>query len=139
MRWLTWSKLDRHRDLGLLVLRVGMGLSFVAHGWPKLTGGMERWTGLGGAMKSVGITFAPAFFGFAASLAEVLGGLMVALGLGTRPASAFLAFTMFIAFKMHLDGGDPFMKYSHSMEAMIVFVGLTLLGGGRYALDARLR
>ena len=43
MRWLRWSFLDRYRDLGLLVMRVGLGLSFMAHGWPKLVGGPETW------------------------------------------------------------------------------------------------
>lgn len=139
MRWLTWSFLDGFRDLGLLIMRVGMGLSFVVHGWPKLAGGAVTWEKLGGTMKGLGITFFPVFWGFSAAIGEVLGGLLLAVGLATRPAAAVLAFTMLVAFKMHLDAGDEFRDYSHSMEAMVVFVGLMFTGAGRYALDARLR
>jgi len=40
---------------------------------------------------------APALFAWAAALAEFLGGLLVFLGLGTRVAAAFAAFTMVVA------------------------------------------
>ncbi len=47
--------LDRHRDVGLLVLRVGMGVMFMLHGFPKLMGGPELWTRIGGATAAVGM------------------------------------------------------------------------------------
>ena len=37
----------RLRDVGLLILRVGLGIAFLVHGWPKITGGPKFWTGLG--------------------------------------------------------------------------------------------
>lgn len=137
MRWLRWSFLDRYRDLGLLVVRVGLGLSFVAHGWPKLVGGPETWERFGRAMKSLGVTFAPTFWGLCAALAETFGGVLLVLGLATRPASALLAFTMLVALLSHLDAGHDFIESSHSLEALVVFVGLVLTGPGRFALDAR--
>lgn len=137
MRWLTWPFLDRYRDHGLLLLRVGLGLSFVAHGWPKLAGGAAKWEKLGGTMKGLGITFAPTFWGLAAALAETVGGLLFAVGLATRPVAAMLAFTMFVAVKMHVDAGDGFIDTSHSLEAMVVFLAMVLVGPGRFSLDAR--
>ncbi|MGD8862019.1 MAG: DoxX family protein [Myxococcales bacterium] len=124
----------RHRDLGLLLLRVGMGAMFIAHGWPKLAGGPERWEKLGGALQAFGIDFAPTLFGLAAGLAEALGGLLLALGIFFRPALAALTFTMVVATAKHLDAGDGFIRSSHAIEAAIVFGSLILIGPGKYRL-----
>ena len=35
--------LDKHRDIGLLILRIGFGCLFLFHGLPKLFGGPEKW------------------------------------------------------------------------------------------------
>ena len=37
----------RFHDLGLLLLRIGLGVVFVVHGFPKLAGGPAAWAGLG--------------------------------------------------------------------------------------------
>jgi putative oxidoreductase len=133
------ASLDRFRDLGLLILRVGLGGAFMAHGWPKLAGGAHGWAQIGGAMKHVGITFAPTAFGFAAAISEFFGGLLFALGLLFRPACALLAGTMAMATTMHLSTGDGFTKSSHAIEAGIVFVAMLLVGPGKHALQNRLR
>jgi putative oxidoreductase len=120
------------RDLGLLILRLGMGGMFVYHGLPKLLGGPARWESLGRALRAVGIDFAPTFFGFMAGMAEAGGGLCLALGIAFRPALAMLASTMVVAAAFHLDRGDGFGKASHAIEAAIVFGSLLLIGPGRY-------
>ena len=51
--------LDKYRDIGLLVLRTGIGGMFIMHGLPKLMGGPDKWMMLGGVMKSLGVDFAP--------------------------------------------------------------------------------
>ena len=130
--------LDRYRDKGLLILRVGIGISFMFHGFPKLMGGPETWTYLGGALSAVGINFAPAFFGFLAAVSEFGGGLLLALGLLSRPACFFLFNTMAVATIMHITKGDPFMKYSHALESAILFASLMLIGPGKYSLDEKL-
>jgi putative oxidoreductase len=130
-----WDFFDRFRDLGLLVLRVGLGISFLFHGVPKLMGGPETWKGLGGAMAVLGVDFAPEFWGLCAALAESVGGACFAVGLMFRPASLALAFTMGVAFAMHFGKGDPFRVYSHALEAGIVFIGMFLAGPGQYAAD----
>lgn len=133
-----WSGLARYRDLGLLVLRVGIGAAFVLHGWPKLMGGPERWEAVGGAMGNLGVTFAPTFWGFMAAAAETGGGALVALGLMFRPACALLAFTMLVATIKHVQAGDAFGRWSHAAESMILFLGLLLVGPGRHSVDERL-
>ncbi len=78
--------LGKGSDAGLLILRVGIGVMFMIHGWPKLSGGPEVWVKLGGAIGVFGITFAPTFWGLMAAVSEFAGGLMPALGLRNRPA-----------------------------------------------------
>ncbi|MBI3088314.1 MAG: DoxX family protein [Candidatus Omnitrophica bacterium] len=127
--------LDRYRDVGLLILRVGLGAMFLFHGWPKVSGGPERWAQVGGAVANVGITFAPAFWGFLAALSEFGGGLCLIAGFCTRLAALFMAGTMTVAATMHLCRGDGLAVASHAIEAGIVFLSLILIGPGRYSLD----
>lgn len=124
----------KHRDLGLLVLRVGMGAMFIGHGLPKLLGGPKRWTQVGEAMGSLGIDFAPTFWGFAAAISEFGGGLLLAAGIQFRAACALLLCTMLVASTKHVIGGDGFGKSSHAIEAAILFLSLIFIGPGRYRL-----
>jgi len=78
-------------DVALLLLRLGIGVSFVyVYGAAKLFGGPEQWTGLGQTMAVLGITFWPTFWGFMAALAEFGGGILLMLGLLFRPALVLL-------------------------------------------------
>lgn len=124
-------------DLGLLILRIGIGIIFFFHGWSKLTGGVEAWTQLGSTMSIVGITFAPAFWGFMAAFAEVVGGVFILIGLMLRPMSLLLIFTMVIALLTHMTFNDPFGIYSNALKALVVFVALLITGPGKYSLDYR--
>ncbi len=129
--------LTRFRDAGILVLRVGIGLSFMAHGIPKLMGGPEKWVTLGKAMGNIGVTFYPVGWGFMAGFSETVGGLLLVLGFLFRPACMLLLFTMFIAGLMHIKLGDPFTKWSHALEAGIVFLALIFIGPGKYSIDKK--
>ncbi|MBE2216904.1 MAG: DoxX family protein [Ignavibacteria bacterium] len=128
--------LDKHKDAGILFLRIGIGIAFIfTHGWGKMFGGPELWTKLGGSMANLGITFAPTFWGFMASVSEFGGGILILLGLFTRPASAFMAFTMFVAFMQHTSKLDPWNRAIYPMEMFAVFMALLFIGAGKYSLD----
>ncbi len=137
---LTW--LGKYREGGLLFLRVGLGLMFILHGWPKLVGGPQAWTGLGKAISSLGLHFGEPIqwlytvFGFLAALAEAGGGLLMIIGLLFRPSMIMLACTMFVAFMSHWAKGDNFMQVtSRPLELCIVFVALIFIGPGKYSID----
>lgn len=120
--------------LGLLIVRVGIGIMFIAHGWPKLANGPEMWEAVGKNMEIFGINFAPAFWGFMAGFAEVFGGLCLILGIFWIPACILLIFTMIVATASHIVNEDGFSKISHPVEAAFLFLGLIFTGAGKYKI-----
>ncbi len=129
--------LGKYSDAGILFIRIGVGLGFIfVHGWGKIMGGPALWEKIGGAMSIYGINFAQTFWGFMASATEFGGGILLILGLFTRPASAFLAFTMLTAFIVHTSKLDPWSKSIYPMELFVVFMGLLFIGAGKYSIDA---
>jgi len=139
------STFDRYRDVGLLVLRVGIGVAFIIHGFPKIWGGPSRWHDLGTAMGVFGIHFAPAFWGFMAAIAEFVGGICVLFGFLFRPFCAMMLFTMVVATTMLLTSNNPeiveriakygFSAYSEPISMGIVFLSLLIMGPGNYSLS----
>jgi putative oxidoreductase len=77
-------------ELGLTILRVVLGVIFIAHGLPKLTGGIEDTVGFLGA---VGIP-APIVAAWFIALLETLGGLMLLVGFFVTPVSLLLVIHM---------------------------------------------
>jgi len=132
---MPFQKLDEYRDFGLLILRIGIGILFIWHGYVKLSGGPETWIGLGKALSVMGIYFAPTFMGLLAALSEFVGGILLILGLLTRPACFFLLCTMVVATSMHLANGDPRQIFSQPLGLAILFFSLLFIGPGKYSLD----
>jgi putative oxidoreductase len=132
---MIWTHLNKFRDLGLLVLRVTFGLYMaLGHGWGKIAGGPEQWAGLGGIMETFGLGFAPSVWGFMAAFAEFVGGLLVAVGLLTRPAALLVFLNMGVAATAHMTGaidGSPELAIVYG----IVFLSLVLVGPGTYSVD----
>jgi putative oxidoreductase len=131
--------LNKYRDFGLLILRLGIGSMFLFHGAPKMFGGPEKWEKLGTAMANVGIQFMPAFWGFMSAFAEFIGGILIVTGLFFRPACILLTINMTVAAVMHLSRGDGLGGASHAIEDGIVFLSLILIGPGKYSLDDKLK
>lgn len=122
--------------LGLLILRIGMGIMFILHGFPKIMGGPDKWISLGElGMSKVGISFGWLFWGFLAAVSEFFGGLFLVFGLMVRLSGFFLFFTMLIAAAFHLLSGDGIMGASHAIESGIIFLFLIFSGGGYYTID----
>jgi putative oxidoreductase len=128
-------RLDRFRDLGLLILRVGFGLTFFwYHGLPKLMGGPEAWERTGRAVGNAGITFGYEIWGLAAGLSEGVGGLLFAAGLAFRPACVALLGVMIFATLDQFSRAVPAPE--HALKNAFVFAGLFLVGPGRYTLQS---
>jgi len=125
---------DTYTGLGLLVLRLGVGLMmFFSHGLGKLMGGLEL------AKKfpdPLGVGSQLSWF--LAMGAETVCALLIVLGLMTRLASIPLAVTMLVAaFVVH--GDDPFQKKEFALLYLVPFITLALSGAGKFSLDSVLR
>ncbi|MXV49708.1 DoxX family membrane protein [Pedobacter sp. HMF7647] len=131
------SKLGNYKNTGLLIIRIGLGIMFIYHGYPKLLGGPDKWTAIGGSMKNIHIDFLPVFWGLMAAVTETFGGFLLLIGLFFRPVCLLLTFVMLIACLNHLASGDGLSGASHAIEAGIVFLGLTFVGPGKYSVDKK--
>lgn len=132
------SRVHSQKDIGILIIRVVIGLSMIAfHGLPKLMGGADRWEKLGLSMQNLGINFFPMFWGFSAAITETLGALLIVLGLWTKPSAVLLAITMLVAGMNHLAKGDGLSGASHAFELMAICIALVFLGAGRYSIDKK--
>jgi len=128
--------LNKNRDFGLLLIRIGLGLAFIfVYGKMKITGGPDFWEKMGGSMSVIGISFAPVFWGFLNAFVEFGGGILLLLGLFTRTTSLFMAFNMFIAMMTHFAAHDPWFRPIHPIELLSVFLAMLFFGAGKYSLD----
>lgn len=119
----------------MLILRVGIGLAFVVHGYPKVFEGGA--VGLAKFIGSQGIPMAEQA-AMMAGLAEFVGGIFFLLGLLFRPTALVMAFTMIVATYVHIHAGDGFKGYSHALESAIMFIAAMITGPGAYSIDAGL-
>lgn len=76
----------------------------------------------------------PAFFAWCAVLSEFFGGILIMLGLGTRPASLFVAITVFVAAFVYHDM-DLTGKGLHATIFLFMSTALLTSGAGRFSLD----
>ena len=107
----------------------------IMHGFPKLTGGVSLWKGLGGAFnRLLGFSLVPEFWGFLAAVAEFGGGLCLLAGMFFRPACALMAFTMAVAGASIIRGGYGFGSASQPIELGIVLFALFFTGPGKFTL-----
>jgi putative oxidoreductase len=124
-------------NIGLLIIRIGLGLLFIYHGYPKMAGGQPTWERLGSATRYVGIHFWPALWGFLCAATELFGGFLLILGLAFRPVCLLLAINLIVAVAMQLGKGEGLLTASHALEDAIVFAGLFFIGPGKYSVDRK--
>jgi putative oxidoreductase len=123
------------KDIGYLILRLGLGGLVARHGWPMLTGGTAKWEELGAMASAVGITFWPVVWGFIAAFAEVVGGACVAVGFLFRPACLLLTATMIGALVFKLQDASSFGYWIEYAELATAFFAMLLMGPGRFSLS----
>jgi putative oxidoreductase len=129
-------------DIAMLVLRVGIGAIFVAHGLQKALGwwGGPGWAGFKGFIAYMGLK--PALFWASISLlAELGGGLALIAGLFVPLAAAGLvAQTIVLLWKVHRPNGfwSPDGGIEFPVALLVGVVAVQLLGPGEWALDTYL-
>jgi putative oxidoreductase len=126
-------------DLAVLVLRLVVGLLFAAHGAQKLFGvlgggGLE---GTAGMFDNIGLR--PGWLqARAAGTAELVGGLLIALGLFTPFAAAALIAVMVAAIvTVHAPNGiwNTNQGYEFNLVLIAAVFALAGIGAGAWSLD----
>jgi putative oxidoreductase len=114
----------------LSILRIMAALLFIAHGMQKLFGFPPSDRGMPALFSIYGL----------AGVLETFGGLLLLLGLFTRPVAFLLAGMMAVAYFM-VHAPQSFFPAVNGGDAAIlfcfVFLYLFTAGGGAWSIDAR--
>ncbi|KPY39702.1 DoxD-like family protein [Pseudomonas syringae pv. primulae] len=139
MNTLIKSVLTTRAGYGLTILRVIVGIAFIAHGSQKLFGAFGGY-GLEGTaqyMESLGLT--PGYLmALLSGGAEFFGGLGLLVGLLARPAAALVTVLLLVAiFTVHI--GNGFFMANNGFEYALALLGGALAvlieGAGKLSLD----
>ncbi|MDB5694317.1 MAG: DoxX family protein [Alphaproteobacteria bacterium] len=129
-----WGLPERWTPLLLSLLRIVAGLTFLEHGAQKLLGFPPPMPGMP--------AIAPFTLFWFGGILELCGGLLVTIGLLTRPAAFLLAGEMAVAYWMFHAPKSPFPAINGGDAAILfcfVFLYLSAAGPGPWSLDAAMR
>ncbi len=122
-----------YTNLASLFMRVGFGTMMLTHGWGKFN---KLIAGEMSFADPIGVGAAPTLI--LAVLAEFISPIMLIIGFKTRLATVLPAITMLVAaFIIHVN--DPWGKQEFPLLYFFGFLGVFLLGSGKYSLDWRLK
>jgi len=125
--------LDRLQPLGLLALRLVVGVIMIGHGYGKVFHG-----GLSQHVHRVASLGLPGWLAYASAFAEFFGGILLIVGLLTRIFSLLILIDLAVAiWKVHWKNG-MFAKggYEFPLTLATIAFALILFGAGPIALDA---
>jgi uncharacterized membrane protein YphA (DoxX/SURF4 family) len=117
----------KHKDLGRLVLRLGVAAVFIVYGsnkWGLWSNPGEMTGGMLALMKAL-------------SIIEPLAGVLMVIGLFTRYAALAFAIIMVGAMYMKLSGGQPFTAWSLDLVLFCASVAIMTNGAGSMSMDAK--
>lgn len=128
-RFLLVTAHSRTVDLGLFILRVGVSLLMIPHGWSKLqrikegTGDFYNFLGLGSELSLILVV-----------IAELFCSILLILGIGTRIILIPLIIAMIVVvFIIH--GADPLGDKEHGLLFLVPYITLFITGPGKHSLD----
>jgi putative oxidoreductase len=116
------------------LLRVVAGLALVTHGAGKIG------DPFGAAGMVEGLGFYPgAFWSLLLSLTEFVGGILIAIGFLTRPASFAAMFVLLVTVYFHwIVQGQGYSGAEKSILWAAIFFYFAIRGGNRHSVDAKL-
>lgn len=123
--------LNRMQPLGLLLLRLVVGIIMAGHGWQKIHNGPSHFVQ---AVSSMGM---PGWTAYLSIGAEFLGGILLIAGLATRVASFFIMINMLVAIvKVHLHAGLLGQNgYQYPLTLAVAALLFIFFGAGEISID----
>lgn len=115
----------KNHDLGLFVLRLVVGLVFVAHGW-------DKFMNIDQTVRFFGSLDLPVFVAYLVAAVEFLGGLALILGAWTTTAGFALAIIMVGAILLVKMGRGFLGGYEFELTLLAASLAIALLGAGKY-------
>lgn len=125
-------------EIALAVLRIVVGIVFIAHGAQKLF--VYGHAGVAGGFVKMGIPL-PEITSWIVAIVEFFGGIALVLGIVTELAAALLAIDMLCAIVLvHMKNGffAP-MGAEFPLSLLASAVALIIGGGGAWSVDRRIR
>ncbi len=120
-------KLHNNTDTALLLVRVGLALVFMAHGWDKISTMSDTIA----FFSSIGLS---SIFAYLVAYIEFLGGIAMLLGVFTGWAGILLAITMLGAIgKVKLNLGF-IGGYEFDLMLFLAAIAISLSGAGKYTV-----
>ena len=123
------------KDAGILLLRFMLGFFLVYnHGWGKLSvifSGQEIQF-----MDPIGIGASLSYY--LAAFAEGIAGLLILIGLFTRPAAIMLIINFMVIIYFHTTMGDKILGLELQLFFLLGFATLLISGPGKFSLDSKL-
>jgi putative oxidoreductase len=121
-------------EIGALLLRVTLGALLLAHGIVKFQGGIEN---IVGWFSSIGL---PGFLAYAVGLLEVIGGVALIIGLGTKIVSALISLLMVgailtVKLSVGLLGNGQMAGYELDLGFLAMALFLVISGSKFLAVD----
>ena len=134
--WRREKKIKRN-DAGAVVLRVILGLTFFIHGLDKFQGGIENTAGY---FESFGLL---GFLAYIVAFIELIGGIMLILGIGMRIVSGLFAIIMLGAiFTVKLSAGffgdGQMAGYELDLALLAMAVFLLIANSTSYSLGNKI-
>jgi putative oxidoreductase len=134
------NKLPVNLDLGMLVIRLMVGVIGFYHGSQKLFSmfGGPGLKGFSGMLEGMNVPL-PQVSAALAGGAEFFGGILIALGLVSRIGAFFLAFTMAVAVGMvHWKNGFSGQGgFEYPLLILVICLGIMIGGPGKYAITQK--
>ena len=133
------QQLGRLAVLTPVVVRVIVGFMMFAHGVDKLSGGVAGIAGFGEFLSSAGLP-AGLLLAWFVTLLELIGGVMLILGLLSRVIAGLMTVELLVAIALvtgqaGLISGDQGVGYERDLAYIAGFLVVLLLGPGRPSLD----